>query len=672
MRAAILDRLGARPRAKTNWKLGGYVNVRGKGSGFRTAAAGLMLVATLALPATAQVPPGATPGGAQPELPSRRPPPTLEGPAAAFPIPPAVERPLDVEEGDRLFVKQFRLTGAADRLKEGVALSEVERIIEQLRVQRQGLDRVGKDGFTDPERGQIIDFMRDVVGDPSLGMNFDEYQALVDQLRALKSERDAGMTIGQMQQIAATVTEYYRSAGYILAQAFIPAQEVVDGVVEIEILDGTLGNVLAEGNKRYDDKLLAAPFKDLIDAPVTADGIEEAILLAGDYPGVTLFGVFQPGRQVGSSDLVLRVQEERLIDATVRVDNHGTRFTGEKRLLGSLTFNNLPFTGAPDTLTIVALQQFDPNNAFYGDIGYERMFLTPGTSIGAGFGHNPFDVGAELEAANFSGESTTFEAYIRQSLIRSRQQNLWGTLGWQRSQEITSQNDIKITEDNLSMITGELSYDGIDAVTRAINQASLGATLGLGNNLGGKDEAAVAAQTPPGGRIGGSGEYASNDFFKLTASYTRLQIVTESQSLLLRLDGQWSNDLLTSLEQFSIGGPNSVRAYPISEFQADTGLFASAEWTVNAPGFTGARFSDALTWGQVLRVSFFADWAFGQINDPTPSQTEITNVAGFGTALSLNLPGRFQGRLEWARPFGADTPSDGDSSRYWFDLTYQF
>ena len=119
--------------------------------------------------------------------------------------------------------------------------------------------------------------------------------------RAQKAEREAGMTVGEMQQIAAAVTQYYRSAGYVLAQAFIPAQEVVDGEVVIEVLEGNLGNVIVEGNERYSDELLAKPFEDLIDAPVTASGIETAILTVSDYPGLTAFGVFQPGtdRQVG-------------------------------------------------------------------------------------------------------------------------------------------------------------------------------------------------------------------------------------------------------------------------------------------------------------------------------------------------------------------------------------
>jgi hemolysin activation/secretion protein len=623
----------------------------------------------------AAIPPAATPGGARPELPVELPPESrLEDPAAAFPIPPSVDRPLDVEEGDRLFIKKFTLKGAVDRLEAGIDTAELSQIIEELRVERQGLNKVGEDGFTAPERAQISDFMGKVVNDPDLEMSFEEYEALVDQLRAIKAERDAGMTIGQMQQIAATVTEYYRSAGYVLAQAFIPAQEVVDGVVEIEVLEGTLGNVLVEGNKRYKYELLAKPFQDLIDAPVTAQGIETAILTAGDYPGVNLFGVFQPGKEVGSSDMVLRVQDEKPFEATVRYDNHGTRFTGNKRIFVDMSFNNLPMTEAGDRLTVTALRQYDPKNAFFGEFRYERPFFLPGLTLGAAYAHNPFEVGAELAAANLSGESKVANVYLRKSLIRSRQRNLWGTLGWKRSEELTKSKGVQLeTKDHQSAATGEFRYDSIDAENQAINQGRLGVTVGLGDILGGNDaQTAVNQVVNPSRFDATTNKSASNDFAKVTASYTRLQILTEQQSLLVRLDGQFSNSLLASLEQYSIGGPNSVRAFPVSEFQVDTAAFASAEWTINAPGFSDAKFTDDLTWGQVLRVSFFADYAWGQVNSPQGGQKAIIHAKGFGAALAFALPGKFSARAEVAHPFGRERASDGNASQTWFDLTYQW
>ena len=185
---------------------------------------------------------------------------TIPEPADAgmFPIPPVIDRPIGEDEGDRLFVSSFELKGVIDRSEMGIDQGELSAILEQARMEAQGLSEVGEDGFTDAERMEIASFMRAVVNDPDWDNKLSDYEALVDKLREEKVQREAGMTIGQIQNVANTVTEFYRRAGFVLAQAYIPAQEVADGVVAIEVIEGTLGSVLAEGNKRFSDKLLAA------------------------------------------------------------------------------------------------------------------------------------------------------------------------------------------------------------------------------------------------------------------------------------------------------------------------------------------------------------------------------------------------------------------------------
>ena len=173
-----------------------------------------------------QAPPAAPPAPVVPPPRVDTPMPAIDVPGElpeVFPIPPAIERPLEVDEGARLFVERFRISGAADRPDEDVILPQLEALVEQMRVEAQRLDLVGEDGFTDDERAEIGSFMREVVARPDLDMAFQEYEALVDRLRAQKAAREAGMTIGEIQQIAAAVTQYYRSAGYVLAQAYVPA-----------------------------------------------------------------------------------------------------------------------------------------------------------------------------------------------------------------------------------------------------------------------------------------------------------------------------------------------------------------------------------------------------------------------------------------------------------------
>lgn len=614
---------------------------------------------------------GATPGGALPVLPSS--PPELPDPAdlEPFPVPPAVERPLDADVGERVFVARFVLEGAKDHPKEGIRLADLEELVESLRREYLGLVDVDENGFTEAERERISDVVRGLVDAKDPDKNMAELEALIEGLRAQRFRRLAGMTIGQIQEVAAAVTERYRSAGFILAQAIIPAQEVNDGVVTVEVLEGKLGAVTLQGNEMYRDAVLAAPFEDLIDAPVSASGIESAILTASDYPGISVFGVFQPGTEVGETDLVVRVQDERRWQASLRTDNYGTRFTGQYRVFADFQWNN-PM-GVGDRFYAAILRQFDPTNGRFWQLEYERPIGPPGMSIGVSGQRNPFDVGADLAAANLSGESEIFQLFARRSLIRSRQKNLFGTISWQRSNAVTSQAGVTIAEDDLSVVEVEFAFDSIDSRARGLNLGTLGFTFGLGDLLGGHGADKVAQQSVPPSRQGSSGAFADNAFFKSYASYSRLQTLAEGISLLVRTEGQWSSDMLTSLEQFSIGGPASVRAYPVAEALFDSGVFGSLELTVNAPGFSDLPAFAGLTWGQVLRVSFFSDFAYGRLNDAVVTDRASASFSGYGAGLAFGIPGELQGRLQYARPFaGAARPGDGDDERWWFELTYQF
>ncbi len=220
------------------------------------AVAGIALLANVYAGAPA-VPDAVRPGAIRPgeERPTQIPPtPSAE----VYEVLPVIDRPLDVDGGEKIVVNRFEIKGAIDRPEQGIFVSELTAIVEAKRV-----------------------------------------------------ERPEGFSVGRLQEVAAAVTQHYRQQGLILAQAFIPVQDVADGVVTVEVLEGKLGRVLAEGNKMYSTKLLERPFDDLIGEPITKEQMEEVLLGLNDYPGLQLFGVFQPGVQVGAADMAIKVQNEK-------------------------------------------------------------------------------------------------------------------------------------------------------------------------------------------------------------------------------------------------------------------------------------------------------------------------------------------------------------------------
>jgi len=577
----------------------------------RTLLALTLAISASAVSAAPPLPGGATTGGNLPRLDDRK----LIQPTdpAIFPIPPVMQRPLDIDEGPRIIVTEFILEGAQDHPEHGVSIAAARKILE-----------------------------------------------------ASRAERPEGFTINRLQEVANKITTYYRKAGYIVAQAFVPQQDVSGGKVVIKVLEGQLGNVLSEGNKKYSSALLAAPFQGLIGKALHKDDIESAILIITDYPGLTAFAVFKPGEKVGTTDLVLKIKDEDAVDATVTWDNHGSQFTGEYRGRFDVSVNNI--FGYADSLDMTGLYTSKPENSFFVAVGYEIPIFTPEYRLGIRHSRNEFVIDPSLSGSLIGGDTQIGSAYVRKNIVRSRAKNIYSTLDVSIKSAKTEISNSVVSVDDLSVLSLELGFDGIDTELGGINQGTIKFSRGYANVFGAMGDNGTEGSS----RTGGSGRHAGAEFTKIFLDYARLQAVKKNQSILVNFNAQYSNDLLVSLEQMAIGGPDSVRAYAPSDFLVDSGIFMSVEFVFNAPGFADKPAFAGRTWGEVFQVSLFGDGAMGWTNDPTVDQEEKISVAGYGVGLQLRLPNEFDARLDFSRPLGDRKASNDRETQVYFKLNYTF
>ncbi|HHJ15162.1 MAG TPA: ShlB/FhaC/HecB family hemolysin secretion/activation protein [Gammaproteobacteria bacterium] len=580
------------------------------------AVAGFLLsTAGSALSAPPLIPPSVTPGGVQPDLQRRVIP--MAPDTSSFPIPPVIDRPLGVDEGQRIPVRSFVLEGVTDQPDAGIHKSEIEALVEKMRLDQNEL-----------------------------------------------------LSIGRLQEVANEVTRYYRNAGFILAQAFIPEQIVQDNTVVIRVMEGVLEAVKPEGNSLYSDNVLTLPFEGITGTAVQKDRLESALLYLTDYPGLSVFGVFKPGAEAGGTNLVLNVQEEERFEWALGGDNYGINTTGELRAIAEGYWNNV--SGVGDRLSATVMQTFDPTDSTFGTLDYRRPFMGPANSFGIGVSRNDYTIGQDFSTLEVEG--TTDKAYIdvRRSFIRSRNLNAYGLLEFNRQVADVDQDNSKVAEDNLSVAVLELGFDSIDTRFSGINQGNIWYSHGFDDFLGSMDKNGDGESL----RINGNGNHVSGRFDKVRARVARLQAVTRNNSLLLRVEGQFTADSLTSLEQMSVGGPNSVRAYPVNEYLFDKAVFASAEWIINAPGFANRPAFANRTWGEILQVSAFFDYGYGKLNNPTQIEDEFLNdlsIHGAGGAVQLNLPGQFYARLDVAsQTSGESTIGNGRNPQYWLTARYEF
>ncbi len=635
------------------------------------------------------LPAAAQPGGAQPVMP----PPTIPIPETNIDlsVPPVYERPLGAEEGARVFVKKFVVTGVIGDRKAGINPADIQaavdarfgdlaKVVEQERLTKQNLEKQGPEGFTPDEQDRIIKFMQGAVRTQSPDEQQRQYQEFIRQLMLERLQRLQGLTIGQLQQVADAITKYYHDKGYFLARAVIPAQEIKDGVVNIRVLEGRLEKVQTSGNKRYSDAVLAKPFKPLIGELVTVPRTENALLTLSDYPGLSAAGVFRPGTDVGTTDIVVNVQNERFADGTVRFDNAGTEFTGRRRLIGTLNLNDI--TGGADLLGITALKTFggSPGAASkYGDVNYSHPVDGAYNQLSIDLSRNSFDVGGNtgISGITIGGISKIATLALKHDFERTREEQVNGTLDLSRKRADTLDNGVLTGRDDLAVLGYQLDYDTVNTSSNTISTSYVRLEHGFSGILG------VPKVYPKPSRFGNgsNSDPITPVYTRLVLNYQLFKNLPKNQGLLFRVNYQYSRDMLSSLEQFVIGGPDNVRAAPTSQFLEDRGLFGSLEYSVRAPGLADKHAFGSYTWGQVLRLRLFEDQADGWLNQPGGSTPGRVHAGGLGVGLEFTIPGSFTADLQWARLNGGAQNSGAngaspfaikDSSQFWFDLTANF
>jgi len=461
------------------------------------------------------------------------------------------------------------------------------------------------------------------------------------------------------ETLTRSISRFYRERGFFLARAYIPEQKVNDGVVTINIVEGFLDQVVFLGNQRYSDDQLNDLFDDLIGEPVFLEDIERALFIANDFPGLEASALFGPGLKPGSAAIQLNTREDPS-SGFLSWDNYGSIYTGEQRLWGNYRVNNL--FGQADLVNTNFVYTLDPQNSLYFDVSYQQPVLNNDFLAGGGYSFNTFDVGGNLADLEINGESSILNGYMTYIYRRKRTERMSATLDLSLKSAESKVIDTLDSRDKLTVLSGQALYQGTSwSSAGAYQQLSVTLSLGLADILGAMDSDGDGLS----GRTGGSGNRAGGDFIKINIDYLYLRRIAALQSLSFRFSLQSSSDLLTSLEQFSLGGPDTVRAYPVAEALMDDAWLISVEWRADASPDIPQTFLNGLQY-----LAFF-DYAKGSLNDPLNNDIASVALSGIGFGVELEPYKKFGMKVQIAYALG-DEPSDNQSLPFYFRFWYDF
>jgi len=581
-------------------------------------------------------------------------------------VPGVRERDPDPRAGPRLNVREFRVQGIVEYPELGIFRQEIIDKVEAIRFDMMEEDALLESGYTLDELASISDLIVEIereAGDRHVGPL--DVQRLVFHIREQRRER--GITLGMIEMVADTITQYYRERGFILAKAYIPQQKVREGIVNLTVLLGNLGEINVENNRRYSDRNIARLFDEDLDKPVKASVIEEKLFFVNDLPGLRAQGFFEPGRQVGDSAMTINVTDERWFDANLRADNHGAETSGEYRLYGDFYWHNP--SGRGDQLHLGVLNSYDPDNSLYGSIRYRLPVFLTRTRFHLGASNNDFVLSRMDEedavALGISGRSRVVDAGVDYHLRRSRVKNTSLHLSWSR---IASHIGFRLQEDGGFDIDNEIEnlefkfrFDRLDEGRRILHQGSVGATVSR------YIEMDAQMREDPENEQDDTPWIGSIDYTLL--AFWRFPFTDVGTRVVMRSSAQYAGTALNSINQFSLAGPSRARGYALNVFYADDGVQVGVDWIF--PGFGRL--------GDYVQPMVFADYGFGVSYDMRQGiediEAELSNV---GLGARLNFGRKLRGSVSVANPVSSrntgleEGESMDDGVRMYFDLQYSF
>lgn len=437
-------------------------------------------------------------------------------------------------------------------------------------------------------------------------------------LPALARLLDQPLDLEQLQNAATTVAQTYRNNGFF-ARAYLPEQDIEQGVITIHIVEAVFGGIQFDGSnnpKRIGTEQIQALFDGQIKPgdKLAQKQLERALLLSDDLQGISVAGALTEGDVTGQTVMKVKLTDSPFIAGDVTADNTGSRATGRNRALTSLQVNSP--AGLGDQINLLALVS---EGSRYGRASYTVPAGNDGWRVGVNASYMNYKVITHDVPNNLQGTSDVVGLEASYPILRSRMSNFYLNLSADRKGFDNERDGSTSTRHNTAVYTLAFNGNNFDSLLGGgANSGSIALSNGdLTNKL--------------------NNETLQGEFNKLRYQLRRQQVLTSTLSANAVLSGQWTNRNLDSSEKFYLGGASGVRAYPTSEGGASLGQMLNLDLRQQLPhGFN---------------ASVFYDW--GRLKDPVGgSYVQAISLKGWGIAMGWQSESGLSLKGTWSRRIG--------------------
>jgi hemolysin activation/secretion protein len=445
------------------------------------------------------------------------------------------------------------------------------------------------------------------------------------------------VTLTELQGVANAITQFYLDRGYITSRAIVGQQEIVNGVVQIQVIEGSIEQVDIRGLERLKSAYVRDRLQLGINKPFNQNALEDQLrLLKSDPLLADLEATLKPGTGNGQSILIVQLKESNSFTGSIGIDNSSSPSTGAERIGGIVSYRNI--TGLGDEFSASYFRSFQGgSNAF--DFNYRLPVNAMNGTVQLRYAPNRSRItDPQFSANGIRSDSNLYEISYRQPLVRSSREEFALSLGlaFQDGQTFVNENLPQPfgsgPDANGNSVTRVLKF-GQDYLSRDAQGAwAVRSQLNFGLNI-------ANATTNPS-------PIPSGQFFSWIGQVQRAQRLDTNQILIAQADIQLTPDSLLPSQQFTIGGGQSIRGYSQNARSGDNGFRVSVEDRIalqrDRSGTPTLQLAPFVDFGTVWNRSDNPN------NSSLPSQRFLSSI---GLGAIYQPSSQFNMRVDYAIPF---------------------
>ena len=377
----------------------------------------------------------------------------------------------------------------------------------------------------------------------------------------------------ELEKIRKAVSQFYFNNGYVNSGATIGEQDLSSGVLTVSVVEGVLDKINVMGTGWLRPSYVEDRIRSGVKKPLSMEDLKRSLeFVRRDEKIRKINTALLPGDELGQSHLDVIVTEHKLFDAGIGLSNRRPPSVGAEEAEVYVGTKNLTSLG--DTLrlnytfTDEGMKEVDFDGADNYAISYSLPLHTSGTSLELGKVRSDYVILEEpFDTLNIESDTQMVSVGIRQPIYNDLKHEFSVSLKGERRQSKTMVSGMPFSispgsTDGMTRIAAlRVSPEYVYRSSKRV--IAVRTTLSFG----------LDAQDPVLDE-----SYMEPEFFSWLTQASWVEAIGSSENLFaLKSYYQHTDERLISMEQFSLGGMNTIRGYRENQIIRDNAFSISPE-----------------------------------------------------------------------------------------------